>query len=124
MTVLILDRLWINRMETGEAISARTARERPQTHTTPVEIRTYANGRQRAIASAGHRGELGFRLVDLTLPTVTRLRAWQGLTVQVRDHRGQRWHGVYASVEVGEYMTPTLYSAAITLQLVTVTEGV
>ena len=123
--ILPLVRMWINRLDTGAGISAPTARgSRTQTFETPVEVRTYANGRRRSISTPGEAGTVGFRLVLIDLATLTELRTWAGLAVQVRDWRGQKWFGTFASLEVGEYTPATLYSATVTVETTTVTEGV
>jgi hypothetical protein len=122
--ILILTQLWVNRLDTGEALSAYTDPDRQQTFDDQVEVRTYANGRRRAISSPGESGELTFRLVNVDLATVTKLRVWKGLDVQIRDHRGQRWFGVFGGVQVREYMDPARYAATITVQTITVAEGV
>ena len=126
MSILLLDRLWLNRMDTGEAISARTDPDRSQSFTTETAVRTYANGRRRAISTVGEAGELTYTLIQLDLPTVTQLRSWAGanVNVQARDHRGQKWFGVFAAVQVGEYKDPGRYKASITVLTTTTVEGV
>ena len=120
----MLDRLWINRTDTGEAVSAYTARDRGQSFAVDLDVRTYANGRRRAISVAGEIGEIPYTLDMLSLATVTLLRSWVGVNVQVRDHRGQKWFGVFAGVQVGEHFEPGRYRATITLQTTTTAEGV
>ncbi len=124
MTVLVLDRVWINRLDTGEAISARTDPDRTQTFERGLDVREYANGRMRAVSTGGERGEIPLRIVAIDQATKDLLRTWAGLAVQVRDHRGQRWFGTFKGVSVGEYAEPGLYSAGFALQLLTVVEGV
>jgi hypothetical protein len=125
VTSYALPGLWINLLSTGEGIFAATERgSRTQKWTNGVESRLYANGRNRAISTAGERGELGYKLVLLTQDTKDKLRTWKGLTVQVRDYRGQKWFGVFADVEVTEYAPSGLYAATITILTVDVTEGV
>lgn len=123
MTVLPLTQLWINRVDNGQAVSAQSGRDRSQAYGLDLSVRTYASGRRRAISVAGEQGELSYPLLAVSLATITTLRAWKGILVQVRDHRGQKAFGVFGSVAVGEYMDPTLYRATITIQTVTYTEG-
>jgi hypothetical protein len=124
MTVLILDRLWINRIDTGEAITEFTTQgSRSQQYANKVEVRTYAGGRRRAIGVAGEEGTVAFQLALPTLATTELLRTWKGLAVRVRDHRGQKWIGVIAQVDVGEYMEATLYTATVQLLVTSHTEG-
>jgi hypothetical protein len=124
MTAVTLTKLWINRVDTGEAIAAQTGRgSRTQAFTRQVEVRTYASGRQRAISVAGEQGTIGFTLLMLDRATKDKLRDWAGVAVQVRDWRGQKWFGVFAGVEVIELAPSTLYSATITLMTTSYTEG-
>lgn len=124
MTVLTLTALWINRLDTTEAVSAQSSRERSQAHSIDMSVRTYSSGRRRAISVAGVHGELSWQLVSVPLATVTKLYGWQGIAVQVRDHRGQKFFGVFGGISVVEYMDTTLYSVGFTLQTITYVEGV
>lgn len=124
MSTLALTKLWINRLDTGEAVSAQSSRDRSQAYTTELSVRTYASGRRRAITTAGEHGELTFRLAPVSLATIATLRTWVGVAVQVRDHRGQKHFGVFAGTSITEYMEPSLYSVGFTLQTITFTEGV
>lgn len=125
MTVLVLDKLWINRVDTGEAIAAISSpSDRSQQHVTPVVVREYASSRLRAISTGGTRGQFTWRLVAIDQATKDKLISWEGAAVQVRDYRGQRWFGVFADVDVTEYESPTMYTAGFTLQTITVVEGV
>jgi hypothetical protein len=123
VTVLPLTQLWINRLDTGEAITAYTDRGRPQQFENDLDVRTYANGRRRAITRPGERGELGFEIVRVDLATVTKMREWKSITVQVRDHRGQKWFGVFKTVTPREFFEAALYAVAFTLETVTVDES-
>jgi len=122
MAVVTLTKLWINRLDSGAAVSAQSA-GRARMHDQAGEVRTYAGGRQRAVTQAGERGTFTARLVDVSLATVDVLRAWVGADVQVRDHRGQRFFGVFFAVTITESKDPALYDAAIVLRTVTVVEG-
>ncbi len=122
--ILTLDRLWLNRTDTGEAISARSGDDRPTGYAVDGEVRTYAGGRRRAITTAGTKGSVQRTLEAIDLATADRLKGWLGLHVQMRDHRGQRWFGVFLSVDVREYKDPGLYSAAISLETTSADEGV
>jgi hypothetical protein len=124
VTTLSLTRLWINRLDTGEAINAQSARERDQAFSVDLSVRTYASGRRRAFGVAGERGQMSWKLLAVTQTVKDQLRGWANIAVQVRDHRGQKWFGVFDGVQVSEYMDPGLYAVAFTLQTVTFTEGV
>lgn len=123
MATLTLDRVWINRMDSGEAVAAYSW-DRSQGYDQDGTVETYAGGRQRSITVEGERGTFSVTLRDVSLATVELLRSWIGLGVQVRDHRGQRWFGVFHAVNPSEHKDPTLYDAAITVRTVTVVEGV
>lgn len=122
MAQLNLVRVWINRMDTGEGLSAPSS-GRSRAHSMAGEVRSYAGGRQRSIVVEGERGTFSFTLLRLTLDEVDTLRLWTGDTVQVRDHRGQRFFGVYYDVAITEYKD-NYYSVGISLATVTASEGV
>jgi hypothetical protein len=125
MTSLTLNKLWINRLDTGEAISAPTERgSRSQKWTNGLEVRQYANGRNRSIGTTGEQGAISYKLLLISQATYEQLRTWKGIAVQVRDHRGQKWFGVFGEVDVDEYLPSGLYSATVTLLVITATEGV
>lgn len=129
MATLILDRVWIHRLDTGEAVAAKSW-DRSPNYEQDGEVRTYGGGRQRAIGVAGERGTFGVTLRQVSLATVEVLRSWKGLAVQVRDHRGQRWVGVYFAVTPTEPLVapgPTTgywWDVALTVRTVTAPEGV
>lgn len=123
MATLKLSKMWVNLLASGAAISAQSAPKRDRQHDQAGEVRTYAGGRQRSITRVGERSVFAFTLVDVTLSTVDLLRTWVGQPVQVRDHRGQRFVGVFFSVPVDESKDPSLYNVAIALRTVTTVEG-
>lgn len=124
MTSVALGKVWINRLDTGEAVSGYSAADRSQSFQMQLDVRTYASGRRRSVATRGEQGELSFRLQMVGQTTKDQLRTWAGSAVQVRDHRGQKWFGVFNGIDISEYMEPTIYTAGFTLQLTTVDEGV
>lgn len=126
MTVLALRQFWINRLDTGASLAAWSDPDRPQEYSTAQDVRTYASGRQRAVSTVGERGQVQVTLVMLTLANVQTLRdlSAQSVAVQARDHRGQRWFGVFDAVAVKEYRDPNLYAASITIRTITWDEGV
>ncbi|MGW5556846.1 hypothetical protein ACWER9_06440 [Micromonospora sp. NPDC003944] len=129
MAMLLLDRVWINRLDTGEAIAAGSM-DRSQQYEQDGEVTTFAGGRQRAIAIEGERGTFGVTLRKLSLATVEKLREWKGIAVLVRDHRGQQWTGVFFVVTPSEPPVapgPTAgywYDVALTVRTITASEGV
>jgi hypothetical protein len=124
MPTLVLDKLWVNLVSSGEGISGASNRGKGWTVEMDLSVRTYASGRRRAIGVAGLKRELPYTLVAVYLPTRTYLEDWIGKTVQVRDNRGQKWYGVFAGLSVGEYMRTDLYTVSFTLLEATTVEGV
>lgn len=124
MAILVLNRLWLNRMDSGEAISGASGPDRSTGYSVDGNVRTYASGRRRAITVAGLRGEVARSMVAVDFATKERIITWLGLHVQMRDHRGNRWYGVFFGVDVGEYKRADLYTVTITLQTTTTVEGV
>jgi hypothetical protein len=122
MSTLTLGKIWINRLDTGEAVSAQSA-DRAQDYEMAGEVRTFAGGRQRAFGRVGEVGQFAFTLRVVSLATIVVLRSWEGIAVQVRDHRGQRFFGTYFGVKVGEHKGTALYDVAIALHVVSVAEG-
>ena len=136
MAVIYLTKIWVNRMDTGEGVSGYTTPERTRSSAIAGDTRTYAGGRRRSVSSKGIMGEFGFQVEQLADKDVQKLEAWKGVTVQVRDHRGQRFVGTYYEVKILERPwtangafdkamqgTP-LYRAALILKTVSYVEGV
>jgi hypothetical protein len=124
VATLTLDRIWVHRWDTGEAVSGFSARGRDEAYVRAGEVRTYGGGRQRSITTVGERGTYGFALKRVPRSTVETLRAWIGIAVQVRDHIGRRVVGVYFGVTIGEYPgDPTAFDIAISVQATSVDEA-
>lgn len=125
MTILLLPKVFINRLDTGEYVSAFSAPARTRSKEITGDVRQYAGGRQRSYSQVGVSGMWTARLRDLTLSTVETLEGWMGREVQVRDHRGQLFNGVFYSVPVDEHKgAPTLYDVTLTFKFITVPSGV
>jgi hypothetical protein len=126
MPVLTLTAVWVNLVATGAGVSAQSDDSRAREYVDAGEVRTYGEGRQRAVTSEGERGSFAFTLVDVTEDELTTLRDWKSQLVQVRDHRGRRFYGVYFGVSVAEprvFQAANTYTAGISLQFTTYTEG-
>jgi len=124
MATLVLDRVWMNLVASGVAVAAQSDPDRTREYNDEGEIRIYGEGRARVISSVGERGFFSFEFEGVTEDQITTLRAWKKQLVQVRDHMGRRFYGSYFSVAVGEYRGELdLYTAAISLQFATYTEG-
>lgn len=124
MATLTLTKVFINRLDTGQAVSAQSDISRAREHSIAGSVRTYAGGRQRAVQQVGERGSFDVRLRMVSLSTVDLLRTWQGIPVQVRDARGQRFFGVYFKVPVVELRATGEYDVPLSVQLLTLVEGV
>lgn len=123
MATLTLTQLWINRMDTGEGYGYYTT-DRGIAKSSDGEVRTYAGGRRRAITKAGVNSTFQVTVRQLTLVQKTLLESWIGLSLEIRDHRGQRWVGVFFDVKTVEWKAPPTYDCAIILTEVTYPDGV
>lgn len=124
MATLTLDRVWINRLDTGEAFSGYSIPNKTLSLRMDGQVRSYAGGRRRSMSTGGVGGvwPVAFRLQTLT--TLVTLEDWFGVPVQVRDNRGQLRNGVYFELSITELHEPLYYDIGLDLQLVTVSEGV
>lgn len=125
MAVLNLDRVWVNRLDTGEAISGYSDPDRQRRRGVEGEVRRYAGGRLRSFSRAGLGGSFAFALRLQSLATVEKLEEWVApVTVQVRDHRGQRFFGVFYEVPPAERKEVGWYDIPLVLHMLTLAEGV
>lgn len=120
---LLLTKVFINLIATGDSISAQST-GRSQAYSTDGEVRTFAGGRQRFVSREGEHGQFTVTLRLLSLAQIGTLRSWQGLTVQFRDRRGQLLNGAYSAVNITREWPDLRYDVEITLKMVTVDEGV
>lgn len=123
MATLALNKVWINLMATGQGVSGVSARDRAETYQVPTEVRTYAGGRRRAVTSAGELGSYKVQLLLISRASVETLRSWQGQLVQMRDHKGRRFFGIYSSVDIVEIISRSTWHVGLELVVVTATEG-
>jgi hypothetical protein len=120
MATLTLTKVFVNRLDTGQAVAGQSGVERSREHGIEGEVRTYAGGRQRAVTRAGEQGKFEFSLRFLPAATVELLRTWVGVPVLVRDWRGQAFYGVFFRVPITEHRSPVDYDVQITLMTTTV----
>jgi len=126
MPTLTLTAVWVNLVASGAGVSAQSDDSRAREYADAGEVRTYGEGRQRAVTAEGERGSFGFTLVDVTEDEITTLRDWKSQLVQVRDHRGRKFYGVYFSLSVSEprvLLAANTYTVGVTVQFTTYTEG-
>jgi hypothetical protein len=120
MALVTLDRVWVNQLATGEAVSAFSAPERPRVIGMDGEVRTYAGGRRRSVTAEGVHGQWGGTLRRVTKAVVDTLESWLGETVQVRDHRGLVLYGVFYQVTPIEIRGQNLlWDVALVVNVVT-----
>lgn len=125
MATLTLDRMWLNLISTGAAVSAHTAIGRPVKYGKRGDVRVFAGGALRSITLEGAPTSWTFTLRDVTRAQIETLKAWAGLPVQVRDNQGRVMNGVFYDVdEIDRHNEPTLYEVPMTVNGVTVQEGV
>lgn len=123
MATLQLDRVWINLMATGDALSAYST-DRGRNMALDGEVRTYGGGRRRSVTAVGRGNTMAFTLVYLQELQVVTLENWMGLEVMYRDFRGQRFVGAYFALGYKEHKEPTRWDISLTLNEVSWTEGV
>lgn len=124
MATLALTKTFVNLVATGEAVSAQTGRPRSEQYEMTGQVRTYAGGRRRSITSVGEVGKYAFRMVLVPRTSVDLLRDWAGQLVQVRDHVGRKFVGVYYGISIDELVAESTWNIAIDLTVVTADEGV
>jgi hypothetical protein len=125
MATLTLTALWINLVATGAAVSAQSAPDRAGTYSAQGAVVSNAGGRRRSITGPGRGGTFAFTLVLVPDTDRQTLKSWMGQTVQVRDHRGQQFYGVFYGIDSKEYKDNlAAYEVSIVLNVVDVVEGV
>lgn len=124
MATLTLTMLWINSWPDGAVVLANPSADRDVSYQMAGDVVTMAGGRQRFVGQVGEQGALTVTLRLISLANVETLRAYIGRTVQVRDHRGQRWVGVYTQVAQREHKEGGWYDATLNLRTVTVPDEV
>lgn len=124
MATLSLTKTYVNLVSTGAAVSGQSGRGRGEEYAADGEVTTFAGGRRRSITAVGVATKYTFRLLFLPRASVDLLQAWQGQLVQVRDHKGRRFFGVYHQVAVDEIVSRSTWHVAIGLIAVTSDEGV
>lgn len=126
MASVTLVRLWVNVAADPEEYRALRLADINVEDPVPVEVRTYAGGRERAVRRKT-RGRLSYT-ATVRRPSqadVQWLRAHTGETVVVRDPRGHKFFGVYAVT--GYAFMPGLESAEdlrLSVQQITQSEAV
>ncbi len=123
MAMVTLNQVWINLLSTGEAVHAYSS-DRSRATGITGDVRQYAGGRQRAVSTEGIRGQVTFRLRDITNEDIETLKSWYGQPVCLRDYRSRVYFGVYFSISESERRTQDLFDIAMTVQEITYVVGV
>lgn len=123
MATLYLDKVWINLIDSGVGIAVFSASGKSLTRSMKGEVRQYAGGRQRSIASKGVKGAFSFTLRDVTQTQIDKLESWLGQAIVLRDTRGRRFFGTLFEYAATDLRSPTYYDVSLTLNEVTYTEG-
>ena len=103
MASILLDNVWVHLAGSPhEFVRAGAATALSETDTAAGEVRHYAGGVARAVASSQRT-----RMVDVTFTEISRadferLRSWAGLDVFLRDPLGRLMFGVFHSVDASE----------------------
>lgn len=102
---------------------------RSESNAVDGNVKSYANGRRRAVQQAGVNHQFIFTLRDVSDLPIT-LSApgsgiivpfeliqveWVGVRVVVRDHRGRYFEGIYFTAGITDRKTPHLYDIALTV---------
>lgn len=125
MGTLLLSATWINLFSTGAAVKGYRDGDDGDDATMQGRVVGYAGGRQRGVTTEGVAGEWSFVLRGVTVTDTDTLRSWLGQTVQVRDNRGRKMHGILLSVPRTPWKEQLdLYDVTIGLLLVTIVEAV
>ena len=126
MAILLLDKVWINLVATGEGVAGHSVYGRDAGFVATGEVRTFAGGRRRSISQVGEAGTYSCTLRFMTQTQIETLQSWARRTVQVRDNLGRKFFGVYYDVNPKEIAKGlgAQYDVPIVVNVVTYTEGV
>lgn len=122
MAMISLRQVWINLLSTGEAVHAYSS-DRGRSREQQGDVRQYASGRFRPVSVEGVRGQVVFKLRDVTETDIETLESWFGEPVCVRDYRGRVFFGVYFGFAEDERKDKTLYDLSLALHQITYTLG-
>lgn len=123
MAMIILKEMWITLLATGQMMSSPTVGDESEVSLTG-EVRQFAGGRFRYVGRTGVGGRLDRTLRAVPQRLTELMEEWIGQTVLLRDHRGQRWWGIFKTVGRRNIKGTTLYDVSITVELVSQDEGV
>jgi hypothetical protein len=124
MATLLLSKVWVNLVPTGDAVSAPSI-DRTRSYEAKGEVRTYGSGRQRAVTAEGLTASFGFTLRLVTWTQIQTLVSWIGRTVLIRDNRGTAYFAVFMAVTPVEIpKNPTKFDAQLVVRQITTSGGV
>jgi hypothetical protein len=123
MASVTLKRVWINLVDTGDAVVAASS-DRMRERGIKGEKRQYAGGRYRSVYEIGKTGSFSFVLRDVSDADVETLDTWLGQLVQLRDHRGKKLFGWFTSMSIKERKTDNYNDVSIAIDELTYNEAV
>jgi hypothetical protein len=124
MASIVLERTWLaDANDPADSVALFTT-GRTDMREQGGEVRTYANGRQRLVTTAGRRQTLAvtFRLVDAA--TLAKLDSWAGRVLLLRDPWGRKMYGTYLGLSVTDYAARAGHDVQLTFQQVSFSEAV
>ena len=103
MASVLLDEVWVHVADDPqEHVRAAATTALSETDTVAGEVRHYAGGVAREVASSQRTRMLDVTFTELPREDFERLRSWAGLDVFLRDPLGRLMFGVFHSVGVSE----------------------
>lgn len=103
MASVLLNEVWVHVADSPqEFVRATTTTALSETDTVAGEVRHYASGVARAVASSQRTRMLDVTFTEIPRVDFERLRSWAGLDVFLRDPLGRLLFGVFHSVDASE----------------------
>lgn len=118
MATLTLPRVFINNVSDPSAyVTAYAGPDRARRLAAEGGVRTYGEGRRRAVGQVGRMNTITVRLTALNELAVVALEEWVGEHVMYRDDRGRRFVCVYYGLEYREYKAEKqTYDVTLTME--------
>jgi len=96
------------------------------TESSPITVRTYANGRRRVISTPGDLESVSLSFGKISRSDYAALTALKGIPVLFRDQRQRRVFGVFASIAGNEVANRPdwVFNVSVTIEEITFDEAV